>query len=61
MHNIMKIEPITLDQGQVAILDYSIGVVYFESLPLHVETSEEIEIFLEEKGYDVNNIHFMSR
>lgn len=61
MHNIMKIEPITLDQGQVAILDYSIGVVYFESLPLHVETSEEIEIFLEEKCYDVNNIHIMSR
>ena len=57
----MKIEPITLDQGQVAVLDYSIGVVYFESLPLHVETSEEIEIFLEEKGYDVNNIHYMSR
>lgn len=57
----MKRKPITLDQRQVAIFDYSIGVIYFENIPLHVETSEEIEEFLEEKGYDINNVHYMSR
>jgi len=46
---------------EIAILDYSSGEIYIEDLPNNVEQQyNEIEDWLEEKGYDSNNISFMS-
>jgi hypothetical protein len=44
---------------KIGILDASTGFLHILNCPEHLKQSEEIEEFLEDQGFDLNNIDWM--